>query len=211
MSPMWPGHRPGPRARLAALALRALGWTAVLEPPPGPRLVVVAAPHTSNADFWPGILWKYATGAPARFVAKRELFAFPLGPLLRALGGIAVDRRRAGGNFVQGVVQTIGEQGEVLLVVAPEGTRARAEGWRTGFYHMAVGAGVPVGVMALDWGRRRVGLVGYVQPTGDLDADFAAIGALLRGVQGRRPELMGPVRPGGPTSPRVPAGPESPR
>jgi len=198
---------PTPGSRLATFALRLFGWRAVLAPPPGPKFVAAVAPHTSNADFWIGIGWRWATRVPVHWVAKRELFAFPVGVVLRAWGGLPVDRRRAGGNFVGGVVEVIRREPEIVIAVAPEGTRRRAEGWKTGFYYMALEAGVPIGVTVFDWGRRQVGVIGYVTPTGDLEADFARMRALLEGVRGHTPANETPVvpRPGGA------GGPEEPR
>lgn len=188
---------------LASLALWLTGWEAVLAPPPGPKFVAVVAPHTSNADFWPGILWRWATRVPAHWVAKRELFVFPVGPVLRAWGGLPVDRRRAGGNFVDAVVATTKREPEIVLVVAAEGTRARADAWKTGFYYMALQARLPIGVTVFDWGRRRVGVIGYLTPGGDVDADLAVIAEMLRDVRGHTPENETPVR----ARPRTAGGP----
>ncbi len=184
-----------PVSRLAAAALRLAGWQILLAPPPGPKIVAVAAPHTSNADFWPGIFWRWATRSPARWIGKHSLFRPPVGWVLRWWGGIPVDRRRSGGNFVDAVVEIIQASDEIMLTIAPEGTRTRTEHWKTGFYYMALEAGVPIGVTVMDWGRKRFGLVGYVQPTGDIEADFAALRELLRGVQGHTPENTSPVIP----------------
>lgn len=188
-------HTPG--SRLATLALRLTGWEPVLVPPPGPKFVAAVAPHTSNADFWPGIAWRWATRTPTHWVAKRELFRPPLGWLLRAWGGLPVNRARAGENFVDTVVAVIEREPEIILAVAPEGTRARGEYWKTGFYYMALEAGVPIGVTVFDWGRtpKRVGVIGYVQPTGDIEADFARIRALLEDVRGHTPANETPARP----------------
>lgn len=194
-SPLWPGQQHSLGSRLAARLLRAAGWTALLPTPPGPKFIAAAAPHTSNADFWPGLFWKWSTRIPLHFVAKRELFRFPMGVFMRAVGGMPLDRRRAGGNFVDAVVDMIAAQKEIMLVVAPEGTRDRTEHWKTGFYYMALEAGTPIAVTVLDWGRRRVGVVGYVQPTGDIEADFAAIRELMRGVKAHTPADFGPIVP----------------
>ncbi|MFC6592193.1 1-acyl-sn-glycerol-3-phosphate acyltransferase [Deinococcus lacus] len=160
-------------------------------------MVAVAAPHTHNSDFWPGIFWSWATRTPVHWVAKHSLFRPPLGWLMRAWGGLPVNRSRAGGNFVDGVVNLIKESDELMLVVAPEGTRERTEHWKTGFYYMALKAQVPVAVIVVDWtpGRRRIGPVGYVTLSGDMEADFGEIRALLQGAQGRVPENFGPVVP----------------
>ena len=195
MSPLWPGRTPTPISRLARLIMRVLGWTPVLAPPPGPKFVAAVAPHTSNMDFWPGILLALAMRLPMHFLAKRELFTPPLGLLMRALGGLPVDRRRAGGNFVDAVVAIIDREPELVLAVAPEGTRSRGEYWKTGFYYMALEAGVPIGVTAFDWGRRRFGMIGYVHPSGDIDADFVQIRALLQGVRGYVPGNETPAHP----------------
>ena len=107
VSTTWPGLPPTLGSRLALAVLRLLGWQPLLAPPPGPKIVVAAAPHTNNADFWIGLLWVWSMRLPARFVAKREIFKFPLGVFMRAVGGIPLDRKRAGGNFVDGVVAII--------------------------------------------------------------------------------------------------------
>lgn len=195
VSPIWFGRPPTFGSRLAVLVLRLLGWTPLLAPTPSPKIVVAAAPHTNNADFWIGLLWIWATRIPVRFVAKKEIFAFPLGLFVRAVGGIPLDRGRIGGNFVDAVVEIIKRHPEIALAVAPEGSRSYKPYWKTGFYYMALEAGVPIGVGILDWKRKRVGITGYVNPTGDIEADFAQIRALLEGAQGHTPANQGPAIP----------------
>lgn len=195
MFPLWPGRKHTFGSRLALFTLRLLGWTPVLAPPPATKFVAPAAYHTSNADFWPGIIWVFATRSPVRFVAKKELFKFPVGIFMRAVGGLPVNRSRTGGNFVDAVVDMINRQQEIMLVVAPEGTRKRSEYWKTGFYYMALEAGVPIGVTVLDWSKRQVGVIGYFTPTGDIEADFATIRTMMQGVQGRKPQNQGPIIP----------------
>ncbi|GGK26880.1 glycerol acyltransferase [Deinococcus malanensis] len=195
MSDTWPNRPHTLGSRLTVRALRLAGWTPVLVAPPTPKVVACVAPHTSNHDFLLGVMWKWATRSPVHFVAKHSLFVFPVGIFMRAVGGIAIDRRRAGGNFVDAVVERIHRDPEIMLTVAPEGTRSRTEYWKTGFYYMALGAGVPIAVTVFDWGRRQVGIIGYVQPTGDIEADFAQIRQLMQGVHGHTPADAGPVRP----------------
>lgn len=180
--------------RLATGLLRAFGWRVLNVPSPGPRVVIIAYPHTSNWDIFPGLLWGVAAGAPLHFVAKKSLFRFPLGPLLRAFGGLPLDRAKVGGNFVDAVADLIRRHDRIVLAVAPEGTRARGEYWRTGFYHMAQDAGVPIGLAALDWGRREVGVGLYLHPTGDMAADFEIIRAFYAGRRGRDPSQETPIR-----------------
>lgn len=205
MTPLWPGRPPTLGSRLARAALRLSGWTLLLAPPPGPRLVAAGAPHTADADFWLGLLWMWATRSPVHFIGKHDLFRFPLGVFMRAVGGLPLDRRRVGGNFVGAVADVIRREREIVLIIAPEGTRARAEHWKTGFYHMARAADVPIGVMVLDWGHKRVGLVGYLVPTGNLDADFAEIRRLLGDARGRVPEQATPAYPRPAADPQTPA------
>ena len=195
MSAVWPGSSPTLLSRFGAWALRRRGWTPLLAVPTPPRFVAAVAPHTHNADFWIGLLWKWATRSPAHFVAKKEIFVFPVGLFMRAAGGLPIDRRRVGGNFVDAVVVLIEREPEIMLTVAPEGTRKYTDHWKTGFYYMALEAQVPIGVTVFDWARKQVGVVGYVTPTGDIEADFAVIRRFLEGVQGHTPANAGPVRP----------------
>ncbi|AWN23481.1 glycerol acyltransferase [Deinococcus irradiatisoli] len=185
---------PTPGSRLAAAALRLAGWRLLLPPAPGTKLVGVAYPHTSNWDLLPGLLWGWATGTPLKFVAKHSLFRFPLGPLLRAWGGLAVDRRKAGGNFVLAVAAVMAEQPEIMLAIAPEGTRERTGGWKSGFYHMAQAAGVPLALLTFDWKHKQVGVLAYLTPSGNLSADYEQIRAAYADVGGRHPAKATPIR-----------------
>lgn len=195
---MFPTWKNLPRtfgSRLALVGMRLAGWTPVLEPPPGPKFVAAAAPHTADQDFWIGLFWMWATRTPLRWVGKHQLFRGPQAGFMRAIGGIPLDRRKKGGNFVDAVAELIRQEDEIVLAIAPEGSRAYTPHWKTGFYYMALEAGVPIGVMALDWGRKRVGIVGYLQPTGDIEADFRRIAAILGETRGKNPANQGPVVP----------------
>lgn len=192
--PRWQGRPATFRSRLAATLLRLGGWTILLPAEPSVKLVGVAYPHTSNWDLLPALLWAWATGVPLKFVAKHSLFKPPLGTLIRAWGGVSVNRRRAGGNFVKAVAQMIAAQPEIVLGLAPEGTREKAEAWKSGFYHMSQAAGVPIALIAFDWRRRRVGVLAYLVPTGDLEADYQQIRAVYEGVEGRHPQKATPIR-----------------
>lgn len=177
--------------------LRATGWRYVGGFPDEPRLVLVAAPHTSNWDGVVGLAAAADVGVGFSVLAKRELFVGPLGWLLRAFGGVPVDRSAPGG-LVRRAVGVLGGAEPRVVTVTPEGTRGRVERWRTGFHRIAVEAGAPVAVAAIDWGRREIGVVGTVVPSGDLDADLGAIGALLIGVRGRHPDRQTLPPPGRP-------------
>lgn len=186
-------------SRLARAALRLLGWTLVNDGLPARQGVMVAYPHTSNWDFPIGVLAKWAVGIEATWWAKESLFRVPLmGPWMRWLGGRPIVRGRPQGAVVQ-MIETMREARAAdafcWLALAPEGTRSRTEGWRTGFWRIAVEARVPVALVMLDFGRRRVGFDSFWRMSGDLDADFAALAARLADCRGRRPELASPIVP----------------
>ncbi len=186
-------------SRLARWALRAWGWQLLFDGLPAPQGVVVVYPHTSNWDFVVGLLAKWATGIPVRFWSKDTLFRVPLfGRWLRSLGGIPVSRHTAQGAVAEAVraLADARRDGRIAwLALAPEGTRSRTAGWRSGFHRVAMQAGVPLGAAVLDWGSRRVGVVGFWWPSGDDAADCAVLDARLGGCRGRRPDQASPVRP----------------
>ena len=172
--------------------LRVGGWTAVGGTPPVPKAVFIAAPHTSNWDgFW-ALVYRTAFDIDVRFFAKHSLFWFPLGNLLRALGGIDLDRSRAG-SAVKQAIRMFEEQETFYFGLAPEGTRRKMPGWKTGFYRIAMGAGVPVYLGFLDFGKRRIGIGPRVDLTGDPDADLAVIRAYYEDVEGRWPQQASPI------------------
>lgn len=183
--------------RSAAAMLRAIGWQVHFDGLPALQGVLVVYPHTSNWDFIVGLLTKWAIGLPLKFWGKDSLFGWPLfGRWMRSIGGIPVER-----GAPQGAVQAMAanlqaarERGELFwLALSPEGTRAYRAHWRSGFYHLALAAGVPIGVVTLDWGRRTVRIMDFLTLSGDAEQDFAAIASRLQGVRGRRPELAAPI------------------
>jgi len=184
---------------LSVLVLRARGWRLEGEPPDVPRYVLIAAPHTSNWDLVLMLLMAFAFRVRVFWMGKHTLFRAPGGPLLRWLGGIPIDRSRSQ-NVVEQCVAAFRGRSRLVLAVPPEATRARARGWRTGFYHIAVGAGVPIALGFLDWGRKVGGFGPLLVPTGDLEADLDRIRAVYAPVRGRYPDQASPVavaRPAG--------------
>ncbi len=184
-------------SRLARALLRLGGWQLQFDGLPARQGVVVVYPHTSNWDFIVGVLAKWGIGIPVVFWGKDSLFRVPLlGRWLRWIGGVPVDRRAPGG-IVGDMVSRMGharERDEFLwLALAPEGTRSRREGWRTGFYRVAVDAGVPLALAHLDFERRSVGVHACLHLSGDAVADLAAIARHYQGVQGYRPALASPI------------------
>jgi 1-acyl-sn-glycerol-3-phosphate acyltransferase len=178
---------------IARLILKLGGWTAVGETPAADRAVIIAAPHTSNWDAVWALTYKVAKGLDIRFFAKHTLFWFPLGQILRALGAIPLDRDHPGGAVRQ-AVDAFARQDTFYFGLAPEGTRARAPHWKSGFYRIATDADVPIVLGFLDFGNRRLGMGPTIRLTGDRDADMARIAEFYAGVTGRRPENATPVR-----------------
>ena len=185
-------------SRWAERLLRLFGWRIEFTGLPSRQGVIAVYPHTSNWDFPIGLLTKWATGMPARFWAKDSLFRTPLiGPFMRRVGGIAVDRSGAHG-LVGSTVQQIEaarQRGEWFwLAVAPEGTRKAVRGWKSGFYRVALGARVPLCVASIDYGRRCVRVSDFLDLSGDEALDMARVAACLEGVRGHRHDNAGPVR-----------------
>lgn len=178
--------------RLARWLLKRGGWTIVGGAPDVPKAVFIAAPHTSNWDGYWALVYKVAFDINVHFFAKHSLFWFPLGNLLRALGGIDLDRSKAG-SAVEAAIRMFETEESFYFGLAPEGTRQRKAGWKTGFYRIATGAGVPVYLGLLDFGRRRIGIGEKMDLTGDVDADMAVIREYYEGVDGRWPEKASPV------------------
>ena len=178
--------------RFAQWLLGVGGWTAVGGVPDVPKAVFIAAPHTSNWDGLWALVYKVAFDIEVHFFAKHSLFWFPLGNILRALGGIDLDRGKAG-TAVDEAIRMFETEEQFYFGLAPEGTRKKTKGWKTGFYRIAMGAGVPVYFGMLDYGRRRIGIGERMMLTGDMEADMAVIREYYKGIDGRWPEKASPV------------------
>ena len=178
---------------LGATLLRVGGWKVVLAQPVPARCVVIFYPHTSNWDTAIGLCVTFMIGLPVRFAGKDSLFKVPcLGPLLVRWGGIPVNRREHTG-FIEQMTALFRRHGEFRLAIAPEGTRGRAPHWKSGFYHLARAAAVPLALGFIDYPRREVGLGAYIDLTGDRANDMARIRAFYADKRGRHPENQGPV------------------
>jgi 1-acyl-sn-glycerol-3-phosphate acyltransferase len=178
--------------------LRRLGWQVRFEGLPGLHGLLAVYPHTSNWDFVILLIVKWAIGVPVRFWSKDSLFRIPLfGRWLRYLGGVPVVRTTPQGVVAQAVAQfnRAREQGEYFwLAVTPEGTRKRLPGWRSGFYRTTLQAGVPLGLVRVDYRLREVTVIDFIRLSGDEPADFQRIAAVFEGVTGCRPANAAPIR-----------------
>ncbi len=180
--------------RVARGALRLVGWTLVDEPAERPpKYVLIGAPHTSNWDFPIGMLGLIGLGVKRNWVGKHTLFRPPLGWLMRALGGVPLDRTKRH-NFVEQVVAAFHASDEMVIALTPEGTRSYTPGWKTGFYYIALGAGVPIILGFIDYPRRSLGLGPVFRPSGDLDADLERIRDFYADKTGKRPENKSEIR-----------------
>lgn len=173
--------------------LRAFGWRADGNPPDLPAFVLIAAPHTSNWDLPFTLAFSYMLDVPLRWAGKHTLFVFPWGPIMRGLGGIPIRRDRRE-NRVQQLADLFRQHPQLVLLLPAEGTRARAEHWKSGFYHIAVAAGVPIVCGYLDYERKRGGFGLVLEPTGDIEADMDRIRAFYADKMGKFPDQFGPVR-----------------
>lgn len=180
-------------SRLAAACLRMAGWRLEIDLPDDPRYVLVVAPHTSNWDFVVGFTAKIAVGLQLNVMAKHTLFRGLFGRWLRWLGCLPVDRRAPRG-FIGQMSDAFAHSDYMVLAITPEGTRSYTEYWKSGFYHIARAAGVPIVLASLDYGAKVVNAGERIEPTGDIDADMARIRAYFEGRQGKRPSQQGPVR-----------------
>ena len=173
--------------------LASRGWKIAFEKLPGPKGLIVVYPHTSNWDFIVGVLYKFAVGLQANWVGKDTLFRWPLGPVFRRIGGIPVNRRERSG-FVQALLEEFARREHMWLALAPEGTRSPTDHWKSGFYRIAVAAGLPVGLGYIDYATRTVGIDTYVTMTGDAGADMARLREFYATKRGRLPANAGEIR-----------------
>ena len=169
-----PQRRQTPGRRLVGWLLHRFGWRIQGRFPDVPRLVMIAAPHSSWWDGVWGLSFKVALGADIAFMGKRELFRGPLGWLLRRLGGIPIERAAAHG-LVDQMVANFRNHPHLWLGLAPEGTRKRVREWRTGFWHIARAAEVPILPVAFDYPSRTITIGPLFEPTSDLSADIAVL------------------------------------
>lgn len=178
---------------IARWLLRSMGWRLSGAKPDINRYVLIAAPHTSNWDFPLMLLFAAAFDIKITWMAKHTLFYPPAGWIMRALGGMPIIRHK-NQNVVESMVNAFQEASELVLVVPTEGTRARAERWKSGFYHIARQAAVPIVPSFLDFGRKRGGFGPALQLSGDPRQDMQYFRDFYAGMRGKFPHQFGPIR-----------------
>ena len=168
------------------LALRTAGWRFAGAVPNLPKAVFIVAPHTSNWDFAVGVAAMFALGLRVTFLGKGSLFRWPLGIVMRWLGGFPVDRA-ASHNVVDQTIGLIRRADRITLGLSPEGTRRKLPAWRTGFHYVARGAGIPIVPVALDYGTRTIRFFEPRAAGATADADLESLGRLFDAGMARHP------------------------
>lgn len=181
------------KRQIARMLLALFGWRAVGAMPDVPKAVLMVAPHTSNWDFPVMLLLAVALGIKTTWMGKHTLFRPPFGWIMRRLGGLPINRT-ASHNMVEQAVTALRAADRLVLAVLPEGTRKRAPYWKSGFYYIANGARVPLVLGFADYQRKVGGIGPVIMPSGDAEADMAAIRAFYVGVVGKRPDQFGEIR-----------------
>ncbi len=180
---------------IALSYLKIMGWEASGDVPVEPKFVLIAAPHTSNVDFPIMMALAFFYGVRIHWIGKKSLFPGPGKYVARYLGGIPVDRSKPGG-MVGETIRTYEEADELIIVIPPEGTRGAGKGWKSGFYHIANGAHVPICCGYLDYRTKRGGFGPIIHVTGNIDADMDRIRDFYKDITGRFPELTAPIQIG---------------
>lgn len=172
---------------ISIVILRLIGWRLDGRAAEVQKAVLIGAPHTSNWDFPIALMICFSLRLDVYWMGKHTLFPPVLGAIMRWLGGIPVDRTQAG-NLVQGTIDAFKNNDKLLVIVPPEGTRGKVTRWKTGFYYIAVGAGVPLGLGYLDF-KEKIGGVGKLfYPSGNIEEDMREIRAFYAGFTGRHPQ-----------------------
>lgn len=179
---------------LGLLLLRLMGWRIRGQLPDTRQAVIIVAPHTSNYDGLVTVVAMLALGLRISFFVKHSAFRWPFAGLMRWFGALPVNRED-NHDLVAFSAAKFREKPDLLLAIAPEGTRHAAESWKTGFYWIAHRAGVPLLLVGFDYSARTVRILGTFTPTGDAEADMPAIIARYRGIAPAHPErLSRPLR-----------------
>ena len=179
------------RKLIASFILWLQGWKVVGEIPQIKKYVIIAAPHTSNWDFVIARSFGYMLGIEAKYLGKSQLFKPPFGWFFRLTGGIPVDRTKHN-SMVTFTTNLFNQSKELVVGIAPEGTRKRVEKWKQGFYHIAVGANVPIVLSFMDYKRKEAGVGKILYPSGDIEKDMSVVEEFYKGVTPKVPEYYNP-------------------
>jgi 1-acyl-sn-glycerol-3-phosphate acyltransferase len=179
--------------KFAHFILKSFGWTLKVKLPEEKKFILIGAPHTSNWDFPLGLLTFWTLDLKIYWVAKIQMFRGPLHYLFTSLGGIPIDRSASHG-FINQIAEKFNQSEEMVLTIAPEGTRSKTGYWKSGFYHIALAARVPICFGYIDYQNRTLGFEQVMYPSGDIEADMRIISDFYKNIKGRYPEKQGPIR-----------------
>ncbi|PRC94773.1 1-acyl-sn-glycerol-3-phosphate acyltransferase [Solimicrobium silvestre] len=189
-------HAPNIFSKISLAALNALGWTLRYDGLPATRGVMIFYPHTSNWDFFYGMLTKWAIAFPLRFLVKEKLFkgvsGFFIGSFVRYWGGEPIERGVSSGAIPH-LAQRMQQADWFWLAITPEGTRSYTPYWRSGFYHIALTAKVPLVCAFIDYRRKEIGICQAIELTGDEAVDLAQIQIAYQEMQGKHPQQQGAI------------------
>jgi 1-acyl-sn-glycerol-3-phosphate acyltransferase len=180
-------------ARFSTWLLHLFGWTLHPEYPGVDKYVLIVAPHTSNWDFILGVVASRALKLDAHWMGKHTIFRWPLAWYFRAIGGIPVERGQMQ-NIAQQMADRFVTSDRPILALAPEGTRVKEDHWKTGFYHIARAAKVPIAMAYLDYGKKQVGFGSLFYPGDDIEEVFTRIRAFYKDRRGKYPEQESLIR-----------------
>ena len=164
------------------------GWKIRGEFPDIPKSITIFAPHTSNWDSFLGKLYLNEIGLKYYVLAKKELFSFPLGILMRAVRALPIDRKNRKSDYVGQIAKVIEQMEDIHIFIAPEGTRKGVSRWKKGFYHMAVKAGVPIVAVYLDYKKKEIGIGGIIKDLGSIEVVMDEVNRIYENVVPRYPE-----------------------
>jgi len=175
------------------VVLKVWGWKPVGTPPAEPKYVLLAAPHTSNWDAVVMLALACYFRVRVHWMVKGSVFVGPFGWFLKATGGVPIDRSTAHG-LVEQMIERFRQSENFVLLVPPEGTRTKGDYWKSGFYHIALGAEVPIVSGVMDWGKKESGLADMFRPTGHVQTDMDHLRAVYASATGLHPERYTPCR-----------------
>ncbi len=177
---------------ISLILLKTLRWKAVGTLPKQNKYIIIVAPHTSNWDVFYGFILAFNLKIDARFLAKKELFRWPFAPIIRWLGGIAIDRS-SHSNIVDKIVKIFNENEKFVLAIAPEGTRHKVDYWKSGFYHIAKEANIPIVLAFIDYGTKTGGAGPLLYPSADINKDIITIRNFYLNKKGKNKDQTSPA------------------
>jgi len=177
---------------LSRLILKLIGWKLDERVPETRRYVMIGYPHTSNWDFILGMLAKWGMGLPINWVAKHSMFWGPFKPMFIAMGGVPLNREKTTG-FIQKNIELFAQREHFILGLMPEGTRSKTDHWKTGFYHIAHGANVPIALAYMDYKNKVIGVGDVMLTSGDIHADLETIKEFYKDKIGYKPEKQSAI------------------